>query len=192
MNDLTKLRELTKKELDKFDLSHLENLGFMMQNNLLYPPGDSPFKLYAYLSTLFDDGIILDVGTEYGNSALALSYNEKNTILSYNILDEGASRINRKNIFWKIMDFREDKFIDYDSVKLICIDVDPHDGRQEIEMFKFLQDKNWKGILVFDDIHVNEKMNTFWESIVPIDLDEDVKYDITHVGHSSGTGIILM
>lgn len=192
MNYITDLRKLTKEELDKFDLSNLEKLGFRMQNNLLYPPGDSPFKLYAYLSTLFNDGIILDVGTEYGNSALALSYNENNTIMSYNILEEGASGIIRENIIWKIMDFREDESIDYEAVKMICIDVDPHDGRQEIEMFKFLQDKGWEGILIFDDIHVNDKMNSFWDSIEPIDSTEDIKYDITHIGHSSGTGIILM
>lgn len=192
MNCINKLRKLTSEKLDKFDLSHLEKLGFKMQNNLLYPPGDSPFKLYAYLSTLFDGAIILDVGTEYGNSALALSYNQNNTVVSYNILEQGASNINRENIVWKIMDFREDESIDYDSVKMICIDVDPHDGNQEIEMFKFLQDKKWEGILIFDDIHVNDKMNSFWDSIEPIDSTEDVKYDITHIGHSSGTGIILM
>ena len=192
MNIITELRKLTSEELDKFDLSHLEKLGFRMQNNLLYPPGDSPFKLYAYLSKLFDGGIILDVGTEYGNSALALSHNENNTVISYNIVEEGASGIDKKNIVWKIMDFRDDESIDYDAVRMICIDVDPHDGSQEIEMFKFLQEKEWEGILIFDDIHVNGKMDDFWNSIEPIDLTEDVKYDITHIGHSSGTGIILM
>jgi predicted O-methyltransferase YrrM len=183
------LTTISEKDIKDIDLSDLEKLGFKMQNNLLYPPGDSPFKLYAYISTLFNNGIILDVGTEYGNSALALSYNLKNKIISYNIIEQGASNIDKKNISWKIVDFREDDSIEYDNVKVICIDVDPHDGQQEVEMVKFLKDKKWSGILIFDDIHVNQKMEDFWNSL---DFSEDIKYDITHIGHSSGTGIVLM
>ena len=182
------LKSLTNEFIDSFDLSHLEKLGFRMQNNLLYPPGDSPFKLYAYLSTLFNKKIILDVGTEYGNSALSFSYNESNKVISYNIIEQGASRINKENITWKVMDFRNDDTIDYDNVEVICIDVDPHDGKQEVEMIQFLKDKKWSGILLLDDIHKDHQMDNFWNSL---DFSEDVKYDITPIGHSSGTGVIL-
>jgi len=160
-----------------------------MQNNLLYPPGNSPFKLYSYLSTLFDNKIILDIGTQYGNSALAFSYNEKNSVISYNIIDEGASVIKRDNITWKVMDFRNDETIDYDMVQVICIDVDPHDGKQEVEMIKFLKEKKWSGILLLDDIHKNTEMDNFWDSL---DFPKSAKKDITHLGHSSGTGLIFM
>ena len=182
------LKSLTNEFIDSFDLSHLEKLGFRMQNNLLYPPGDSPFKLYAYLSTLFNNKIILDVGTEYGNSALSFSYNESNKVISYNIIEQGASSISKENITWKVMDFRNDDTIDYDNVEVICIDVDPHDGKQEVEMIQFLKDKKWSGILLLDDIHKDHQMDNFWNSL---DFSEDVKYDITSIGHSSGTGVIL-
>lgn len=182
------LKSLTNEFIDSFDLSHLEKLGFRMQNNLLYPPGNSPFKLYAYLSTLFNNKIILDIGTEYGNSALAFSYNENNKIISYNILEQGASNISKENIIWKVMDFRNDDTIDYDNVEIICIDVDPHDGKQEVEMIQFLKDRKWSGILLLDDIHKDQQMDDFWSSL---DFSDDVKYDISSIGHSSGTGVIL-
>jgi hypothetical protein len=189
MIDFNKITKAKQSYLNDFDLSDLEKIGFKMQNNLLYPPGDSPFKLYAFISTLFDGKTILDVGTQYGNSALSFSYNENNQVISYNIIDEGASVIDRENITWKVMDFRNDDSIDYDNVEVICIDVDPHDGRQEVQMIDFLEKKKWSGILLLDDIHKNAEMENFWNSI---NYGEDVKYDVTHIGHSSGTGLIVM
>lgn len=182
------LKSLTNEFINSFDLSHLEKLSINMQDNFLFPPGNSPFKLYAYLSTLFNNKIILDVGTEYGNSALSFSYNESNKVISYNIIEQGASSIIKENITWKVMDFRNDDTIDYDNVEVICIDVDPHDGKQEVEMIQFLKDKKWSGILLLDDIHKDHQMDNFWNSL---DFSEDVKYDITPIGHSSGTGVIL-
>ena len=52
------------------------------------PAGEVPYRLYAYLSTLFDDGVILDIGTLYGSSALALSYNTKNHVKSYDLAEK--------------------------------------------------------------------------------------------------------
>ena len=43
--------------------------------------GIVPYRLYAHLSTTFDDGVILDIGTLYGSSALALSYNTKLSLI---------------------------------------------------------------------------------------------------------------
>ena len=46
----------------------------------LGPIGKEHYKLLAYLSTLFNDTYFIDIGTNYGNSALALSYNNTNKI----------------------------------------------------------------------------------------------------------------
>jgi hypothetical protein len=185
---VNELKKITNDRIDKFDLSHLEKLSFRFQDCFSMPSGNSPFKLYSYLSTLFNNKTILDVGTEFGNSALSFSYNESNTVISYNIIEEGASNIIRDNIIWKVMDFRNDNSIDYSKVEVICIDVDPHDGRQEVEMLKFLKEKKWSGTLLLDDIHNNKEMDNFWNSL---DFPENKKYDITHIGHCSGTGLIL-
>ena len=37
------------------------------------PAGEVPYRLYAYLSTLFDDGVILDIGTLYGFDARSVA-----------------------------------------------------------------------------------------------------------------------
>lgn len=189
MKTVTKFKKLKNTDIDKFDLSSLSELAFRFEDCFSMPAGVSPFKLYSYLSTLFNDSIILDIGTEYGNSALSFSYNESNTIISYNIIEEGASNISKKNIIWKVMDFRSDTSIDYNNVKIISIDVDPHDGKQEIDMINFLKEKNWSGILILDDIHKNDEMKNFWNSL---DFPENKKYDISSIGHCSGTGLILL
>lgn len=186
---ISQFKKLKNKDIDDIDLSNLSELAFKFKDCFFMPSGQSPFKLYAYLSTLFNNSVILDVGTEYGNSALSFSYNESNTIISYNIVEEGASNITKDNIVWKVMDFRNDDYIDYDNVKIISIDVDPHDGKQEVDMIDFLKEKKWSGILLLDDIHKNEEMKNFWNYL---DFPENKKYDISSIGHCSGTGLILM
>jgi hypothetical protein len=186
---ISKFKKLTNKNIDNFDLSLLSELSFKFQDCFFMPSGVSPFKLYAYLSTLVNNTVILDVGTEYGNSALSFSYNQNNTIISYNIVEEGASNIDKENIVWKVMDFRNDIELDYENIKIISIDVDPHDGGQEIDMINFLKEKKWSGILLLDDIHKNNEMKNFWNCL---DFPENKKYDISHIGHCSGTGLILM
>ncbi len=54
----------------------------------------------------------------------------------------------------------------------------------EYEFLNVLRQNDWKGLLVLDDIHYNDEMKRFWESI-PV-----AKYDLTDVGHASGTGIV--
>ena len=64
-----------------------------------------------------------------------------------------------------------------DKVKMIVVDTD-HTGEQEIEFMKFLIAKDWKGIMCFDDIHLNRAMIDFWEC-----FDEDIREDVTKLGH---------
>ena len=40
------------------------------------------------------------------------------------------------------------------SASLISLDVDPHDGRQEVEFYNFFVENDWKGIMVCDDINM--------------------------------------
>ena len=71
------MRKVTKKniKLDKdaiktLDVSHLAEQS-LNQNDWL-SAGQSEYRLYSWLSTQFNDSIILDVGTRTGGSALAL------------------------------------------------------------------------------------------------------------------------
>jgi hypothetical protein len=69
----------------------------------------------------------------------------------------------------------------------IFIDVDPHDGIQETKMIQKLVDKKYKGYVLLDDIHLNQAMQNFWDSI-PVTVR---KVDLTEIGHWSGTGLLI-
>jgi len=135
---------LTKKtiRIDKdavraLDVSALEEQS--INPNDWLTAGQSEYRLYAWLSSQFENTTILDVGTRTGGSALALSYNDKNQVISYDLVEQGASSaIKKENITFKIQDFREDETLDWDNISIIMIDVDPHDGVQEVEMMEFL------------------------------------------------------
>ena len=126
------------------------------------------------------------MGTRTGGSALALSYNDKNKVISYDLVEQGASSgISKGNVTFKIQDFREDDTLDYDNISIIMIDVDPHDGTAEEEMFEFLEEKGWKGLVLLDDIGPQwPEIEDFWNRIT------FPKINVTEVGHMSGTGLV--
>jgi len=53
-------------------------------------------------------------------------------------------------------------------------------------IYDYLKKNNYIGILILDDIYLNEPMRYFWNEVCK---NED-KMDISHLGHWSGTGII--
>jgi len=60
-----------------------------------------------------------------------------------------------------------------------------HDGIFEIHFHKYLQNIKYKGLLMLDDIKLNKSMVNYWDSI------KEEKFDISHVGHHSGTGLVI-
>lgn len=165
------------------DLSESRKLCVEMENQ--FDTGQQAYHLYAYISTLFNNSTILDIGTEWGNSAICLAYNNTNKVISYDINDHGAGRIEKSNIDFHIKNFMEDS-IDWDDVSVILIDVDPHDSIQERKMLKFLEKVNWKGLLLLDDIGpMFPYMNIWFHSL------QYEKYMLdTEIGHYSGTGLV--
>jgi len=148
-----------------------------------------PYKLYANISNQVNDTLILDIGTKNGNSAIALSNNESNNVISYDLIQWPChTNLNKSNIDLRIGNFMEDSSIDYDKVSIILIDVDPHDGRQEPPMIKFLEEKGWSGIILMDDIDYDTfpDLKTMFSNI------PYKKYIFKDVGHFSGTGVFAM
>ena len=168
--------------------------------------GSHYYSILAYLSTLFSDSIIVDLGTLYGNSAAALAYNKTNKVYTYDIESrpEAISKFKLKefkNIEYIITNCIEDNWqrqTDRDiilSSKLIFLDVDPADGNikgaQENKVLNFLISNNWKGIMVCDDIgmgrepgkeNAHPQMRDWWFTInLP-------KYDISKNYYAAGTG----
>ena len=174
---------IDKEVVKGLDIDHLKALSLNAHD--WHEAGQCEYRLYAYLSTCFKGTTILDVGSRTGGAALALSYNEENQVMSYDLQEQGASSIKRDNITWKIQDFRDDDTLDWDNISVIMIDVDPHDGKQEEEMFEFLEEKEWKGLVLLDDIGPQwPEIEDFWNRIT------FPKLDVSDVGHMSGTGAV--
>ncbi len=142
------------------------------------------YRLLSYLSTFYDGETLFDIGTYKGYSALALSYNANNRVVSYDIVDQrkinGSEKLDR--IEFRIGDVLQDPGLL--QTPLILLDIG-HDGVSERRIYDYLDNNSYKGILLLDDIHLNPAMVEFWESI------QRPKRDITEVGHVTGTGIVF-
>jgi len=141
------------------------------------------YRLIAYLSTRFNHSTIFDVGTNKGYSALALSFNPSNRVISYDIVEckelRHPERLDR--IEYRIGDVLKDPRL-LDS-PLIMLDTN-HDGSFEKDLYTFLKANRYRGFLFLDDIHLNTAMIRFWDGIA------EPKEDLTDLGHFSGSGLV--
>lgn len=148
--------------------------------------GVTEYKLYSYLTNQVRGTVVLDIGTLFGGSALALSNDPRKTVISYDLMkiethEPGA--LEKDNIILRVANFMEDT-IDYALIDLIVIDVDPHDGLQEPPMVEFIVNQGFEGLILLDDIHLSPEMEQMWNNF------EYEKHDATEIGHFSGTGIL--
>lgn len=175
--DLSRVSEIS---IDFFELY------YPREEHLMYLRMDKEhYRLLVHLSSLINNSIILDVGTSVGASALALSQNPTNQILSY---DVEHHNIPFRNKIPNIRLIQNDMFAisqeEIQAASLILLDVTPHDGEKERIFFNMLSTYGYKGIVVCDDIHMNKEMKRFWESI------GQNKIDVTQYAHFSGTGMV--
>lgn len=179
---------VTNKFLDTLDLKHLEPYATGPNNNRFDDhSGEAHYRLLAYISTLFNNALFVDIGTFHGWSALALSNNKNNKIMTYDLFNfvdkEEKSIKNISNIEIKQKNILEEIHI-LDDASLVFLDVDPHDGIQERQIYEKILTTNFNGILICDDIKLRYEMMHFWESI------QLPKKDVSYLGHSTGTGIV--
>ena len=144
---------------------------------------DEHYKLLAYFASLYDNTTIYDLGSYRGHSGIALASNPNNQIISYDIGYFLEYARQPSNVEWRIGNFYRDK--ELSNSPLIMMDLDPHDGLQEALVFNYLENKEYKGTVILDDIHLNEDMEKFWQNI------KQDKVDATKYGHHSGTGIVF-
>jgi hypothetical protein len=180
------------KFINKIDLkTKFHNINLV--DNFYKSSGEQHYMLLAYLSTLFNNKNIIEIGTHLGESAIALSYNKNNVIYTFDILDNVSKEKKQvENIKFIIDDVMTDyktrdkwKELILSSV-FIFLDVDSHNGSAEYDFYLFLKENNYNGFVVCDDIwYFKEMRDNFWYKI-----DYEYKYDISHLGHWSGTGII--
>jgi hypothetical protein len=190
MEVLNKIVNINNLDLDQLDTKFINQYSNLLMNrNLQHDPyyfhlksGREHYRLLAYVSTLYNNQIIFDVGTNKCMSALALSYNKSNKVKTYDIVKLLPQNPVVDNIEYILGDSTKDN--DLMNCPLIFLDVD-HDGTYENIFYEHLKNINWKGILILDDIHLNDEMKNFWNMI------EEKKYDITNIGHWSGTGLVV-
>ena len=60
-----------------------------------------------------------------------------------------------------------------------------HDGTFEKIFYEYLKRISYVGTLILDDIHLNNEMKFFWNNI------EKNKFDVTNIGHATGTGVVI-
>lgn len=186
---------LTNIDSIPFDIYFSEIIGLPKQENMEFygKCGKEHYRMLSYISSLFDNCDIIDIGTHKGMSALSLSYNETNTIYSFDIVNNVSETIikekpNIKYIYdnlWEVKNQEIWKEKIFNS-KFIFLDVDPHNGVMEMVFYDFLKKINYTGFIICDDIwHFKPMRDVFWYK-----LNKDYCYDFTHLGHWSGTGII--
>jgi hypothetical protein len=145
------------------------------------------YKLLTYISNLYNDITILDLGTNWGESALALAQNKTNTIITYDIVPHHDISFLKdySNIDFRLMDIANENESVIKSAKIIMLDI-AHDGVQERNFTDMLSRIGYKGYLICDDIFCPyyPNMEPWWKSI------NIEKYDISEVGHVYGTGLV--
>ena len=162
-------------------------------NDFYAKPGREHFRLLAYLSSLFRDSTIINIQTNGGYEALALSYEPTNTVLSFgpthNIANPAIqSRENIRLYSENILDptIREKWRNTFLQSAFIFVDIEPHDGHVEYALYQYLTDIGYTGFIVYDDIWYFKSMrNDLWYKIP-----EKQRYDLTEVGHWSGCGVV--
>jgi hypothetical protein len=185
--------KISNEILDNFEL---KNHKYLVDPNYYdLKSGQQEYRLYSYLTTFFNNCIILDIGTHQGRSAVSLSHNSSNKVISYNIVDEIPDKSHiiykKLNIDFRIKNVLEDLNRDLlQKVKIVMIDID-HFGKIEGLILNKLYQEGFSGIILLDDIHhpqPREKilMENLWKNV------NIKKYDLTNYGHFSGTGVVLM
>lgn len=173
----------------------IENDEFGTKDEFFEKPGRQHYKLLSYFSTLYNNSNIIDIGTHRGSSATALSYNQTNTIYSFDIVN----KINNPKIrnISNIQFIYDDLFMEEGQQKwkdiilsapFIFLDVDPHNGTMEIDFYHYLQRIQYQGFVICDDIwYFKDMRDKFWYQVP-----DSQKYDLTEFGHWSGTGIFTL
>lgn len=168
---------LSKEDIHNVDLPEAPH-------NVWYqkPPGKEHYQLLAYLC--FGCELVYDVGTYKGYSAYAMS--TADSVISYDIYKCPDRIPEKKNVKYVVGNVLADKKLF--EADLILLDT-YHDGIFEKEFLYHLIDGNYSGKIVVDDIYLNKEMQIFWDTCISV---SQRHYDLTDLGHYTGTGLILL
>lgn len=152
------------------------------------PAGENHYRLLAYISSTLPSGsLVYDIGTKWGTSAYALSFNKNVKVVSYDISNPSIGlKVIPANIEFKVGDCRTDENIL--KADVILIDVDPHDGVWEKNFYDWLVENNYKGLTLWDDTQ-----HLFAMQEMKTEFLDKITHEVVHLttlGHASGTTAI--
>lgn len=165
----TRIEDITNEELDILDPVPARN------NDYNKSSGVEHYRLLRFIAPRFKT--VFDIGTYRGYSALALSGAKR--VFTFDIESQVTIKF-PKSVKPVIGNAISSPLLQAD---FILLDVD-HSGDFEAKIHEYLCRNEWKGIMMADDIHYNDDMEYWWKSI------SEEKYDITKIGHWSGSGLI--
>jgi hypothetical protein len=157
---------------------------------LMDVPGQEHYTLLEWIGARFPGKTILDIGTYRGASALALVASGRCPVVTIDCYEHtspafadvpGIARVLDDAVDW--LETEEAAEIVRDC-PVIMLDV-LHDGWTERHIYRKLEELGFNGILLLDDINLNDPMIRFWNDI------ERPKLDLTRIGHHTGTGAVL-
>lgn len=177
----------TKDELNKIDLSHFEEAikSCYSAQFVNKEAGTEHYKLLAYISTQVKKGSIVEIGTNDGAGALALSFGGRK-VETFDLIDICHPYV--KEVVKFTIAEGSNSIDAAKKAKVVFIDT-AHHGDFEMEVLKALIADNNKPVLIFDDIHLNSAMKQFWAEAQKLGLDCQ---DWTDIGHWSGTGVVFL
>jgi hypothetical protein len=176
----------TKEELDTLSMTNpfIVFRPVPERNYLLEPAGTEHYRLLTWISKHYG-GVINEVGVYMGLGTACLASNLNNIVIGWDIDYAYLNWISKpSNIHLEIVkgeDFFSPLIFNGDTILVDAW----HNGKLEQDIFDAALAVGWRGILIYDDIYYNDAMTAFWNNI-----NHPGKIDATHIGHSTGTGII--
>ena len=207
--DYTKIRQMDKSPLHRVKEFTVESY----EQYMLSEAGREHYPFLSYMSASYGDcRHITDIGTRYVAPSLAIGSNLKTPVWTFDIplsTERQAAFRGKSEEEWQkqVHDVGVNvKFHNLDLLKVskedlrtylgtffVMLDTfhEPDSQPFEREFFQRMLDIGYKGILGLDDIHFNPEMERWWKELQDgAALGAYKTYDITEVGHFSGTGIV--
>jgi hypothetical protein len=181
---LHEILNVSNEKLNSLDTSFINQYNFYHKPDYFHlESGKEHFRLLTFISMLYHKKILFDMNTHQCVSAAALSSSMKNRIKTYDIKQNLLINPILPAVQYCFGDVTKDE----ELIKSPFIFLDAEgDGIFENKLYNHLKEIKWKGLLLIDDIlHCNDEMTKFWNDIA------EEKYDITKIGHWSGSGICL-
>jgi hypothetical protein len=183
------------------------------EKHMMNAPGREHYTLLEYMTATYGDcRHVVDIGTRFVASSLALGSHEtpvwtfdlpKSTERKVAFRGKSERKWKRKvkaakvDITFHNLDLlkvNNNEFRRYMSTWLIMLDTHhlPYSIPFEREWLdRLLRLGDFSGLVLLDDIHLNDEMKQWWEELQDKAMERGYKaYDLTSVGHISGTGLL--